>query len=105
MVSVAIDGPAGAGKSTLARRLAAEMGYIYVDTGAMFRTIGLSVYARADFIVTEDGTPYFLEINTLPGMTPTSLVPQEAAQVGLSYGDLCQRIVDESLALRKGGRA
>ena len=41
MVSVAIDGPAGAGKSTLARRLAAEMGYIYVDTGAMFRTIGL----------------------------------------------------------------
>ena len=41
MVSVAIDGPAGAGKSTLARRLAADMGYIYVDTGAMFRTIGL----------------------------------------------------------------
>ena len=41
MVSVAIDGPAGAGKSTLARRLAAEFGYIYVDTGAMFRTIGL----------------------------------------------------------------
>ena len=41
MVSVAIDGPAGAGKSTLARRLAAELGYIYVDTGAMFRIIGL----------------------------------------------------------------
>ena len=41
MVSVAIDGPAGAGKSTLARRLAAELGYIYVETGAMFRTIGL----------------------------------------------------------------
>ena len=41
MVSVAIDGPAGAGKSTLARRLAADFGYIYVDTGAMFRTIGL----------------------------------------------------------------
>ena len=36
-----IDGPAGAGKSTLARRLAADFGYIYVDTGAMFRTIGL----------------------------------------------------------------
>ena len=53
----------------------------------------------------QEGTPWFLEINTLPGMTPTSLVPQEAAQVGLSYGDLCQRIVDESLALRKGGRA
>ena len=47
MVSVAIDGPAGAGKSTLARRLAAEMGYIYVDTGAMFRTIGLYACVRA----------------------------------------------------------
>ena len=43
---------------------------------AVFRTIGLSVYARADFIVTEDGTPYFLEINTLPGMTPTSWCPR-----------------------------
>ena len=41
MITVAIDGPAGAGKSTLARRLAADFGYIYVDTGAMFRTIGL----------------------------------------------------------------
>ena len=41
MVSVAIDGPAGAGKSTLARRLASELGYIYVDTGAMYRAIGL----------------------------------------------------------------
>ena len=41
MISVAIDGPAGAGKSTLARRLAGELGYIYVDTGAMYRTIGL----------------------------------------------------------------
>ncbi|MGN0707138.1 MAG: (d)CMP kinase [Faecalibacterium sp.] len=41
MFSVAIDGPAGAGKSTLARRLAAELGYIYVDTGAMYRAIGL----------------------------------------------------------------
>lgn len=41
MISVAIDGPAGAGKSTLARRLAADLGYIYVDTGAMYRAIGL----------------------------------------------------------------
>ena len=41
MISVAIDGPAGAGKSSLARHLAADLGYIYVDTGAMFRTIGL----------------------------------------------------------------
>ena len=68
----------------------------------VFATVGLSVYARADFIVTEDGTPYFLEINNLPGMTPTSLVPQEAAAVGISYGELCERIVSASLKARKG---
>lgn len=41
MVSVAIDGPSGAGKSSLAKRLAKELSYVYVDTGAMFRAIGL----------------------------------------------------------------
>ena len=71
----------------------------------LHRALDLGVYSRADFILDEEGNFWCLEINTLPGMTPTSLVPQEAAQVGLSYGDLCQRIVDESLALRKGGRA
>ena len=70
---------------------------------AVFQTIGLAVYARADFIVTEDGTPYFLEINTLPGMTPTSLVPQEAAAVGIDYGTLCEIIIRKSLEARKGG--
>ena len=69
-------------------------------TETVFRLLGLSVYSRADFIVTEDGTPYFLEINTLPGMTPTSLVPQEAAAVGMSYEDLCEKIVEESLKAR-----
>ena len=69
----------------------------------VFRTLGLSVYSRADFIVTEDGTPWFLEINTLPGMTPTSLLPQEAAAVGISYGDLCERIIQASLKARKSG--
>ena len=69
----------------------------------VFSAIGLSVYARADFIVTEDGTPYFLEINTLPGMTPTSLVPQEAAAVGIDYGSLCETIVEVSLRVRKEG--
>ena len=58
----------------------------------VFRTLGLSVYSRADFIVTEDGTPWFLEINTLPGMTPTSLLPQEAAAVGISPAELIESI-------------
>jgi D-alanine-D-alanine ligase len=70
------------------------------DTRKVFQAVGMAVYARADFIVTEDGTPWFLEINTLPGMTPTSLVPQEAAAVGISYGELCETIIRESLRLR-----
>ena len=41
MINVAIDGPAGAGKSTIARKAAAELGYIYIDTGALYRTVGL----------------------------------------------------------------
>ena len=70
----------------------------------VFRALGLSVYSRADFIVDEAGTPWFLEINTLPGMTPTSLVPQEAAAVGIGYEELCQRIIEESLKARAAGR-
>lgn len=70
----------------------------------VYRTLGLSVYARADFILGEDGALYFLEINTLPGMTPTSLVPQEAAAVGIGYGELCERILNASLEARRQGR-
>lgn len=70
----------------------------------VFRALGLSVYSRADFIVTPDGTPWFLEINTLPGMTPTSLLPQEAAAVGIGYGELCERIIHASLAARAQGK-
>lgn len=46
MLAVAIDGPAGAGKSTIARRAAAEIGFIYVDTGALYRAVGLAVLRR-----------------------------------------------------------
>ncbi|MGM9619679.1 MAG: D-alanine--D-alanine ligase [Oscillospiraceae bacterium] len=67
------------------------------STETVFRTLGLAVYARADYVVTEAGEAYFLEINTLPGMTPTSLLPQEAAAVGISYGELCERIILASL--------
>ena len=45
-VSIAIDGPAGAGKSTMARRVAADMGFVYVDTGAIYRTVGHFVHSR-----------------------------------------------------------
>ncbi|MGN0968924.1 MAG: D-alanine--D-alanine ligase [Oscillospiraceae bacterium] len=71
---------------------------------AVYNTLGLSVYSRADFILDQDGEAWFLEINTLPGMTPTSLLPQEAAAVGINYPQLCQRILDASLKARKQGR-
>lgn len=64
------------------------------------RTLGLSTYSRSDFIVTKEGEIYFLEVNTLPGMTPTSLVPQEAAAIGMSYEDLCEYVVEDALKLR-----
>ena len=51
--------------------------------------------------MTKTGEVYFLEVNTLPGMTPTSLIPQEAAAVGVSYQQLCQRLLD--LAQRERG--
>ena len=71
-------------------------------TETVYRVLELSVYSRADFIVTPDGTPYFLEINTLPGMTKTSLLPQEAAAVGIGYEELCEKIVEESMKQRRG---
>lgn len=59
--------------------------------------LGLSAYSRTDFIMTEDGRCFALEANTLPGMTPMSLLPQEAAAVGIGFPELCQIIIEESL--------
>ena len=63
----------------------------------IFRALKLSVYARMDFIVEDNGDIWCLEGNTLPGMTPTSLMPQEAAAEGISYDQLCAIIIEESL--------
>ena len=68
----------------------------------VYAALGLAVYSRADFILDENGKFWFLEINTLPGMTPTSLLPQEAAAAGIDYPRLCQRIIDSSLSRRRG---
>lgn len=52
---------------------------------------------RTAYILDAEGELWFLEINTLPGMTPTSLVPQEAAAVGISYSELCEQIIADAL--------
>ena len=61
------------------------------------RILGLRTYSRSDFIVDKYDNAWFLEVNTLPGMTPTSLVPQEAEAVGISYEELCEIIVNDAL--------
>lgn len=63
---------------------------------AVHEALGLRTYSRSDFIVTEADEVFFLEVNTLPGMTPTSLVPQAAAAAGISYGELCERILRDA---------
>lgn len=60
--------------------------------------LGIEGYARVDFMLDEkSGADYALEVNTLPGMTPTSLLPQEAAALGMSYTELCEWILNVSL--------
>ena len=62
-----------------------------------FRAIGGRDYARVDVMVRADGSPVVLEVNTLPGMTETSLLPKAAAAAGFSYAGLCQRMIDLAL--------
>lgn len=77
VIAVAIDGPAGAGKSTIARAAAAQLGFVYVDTGALYRTIGLAVCRRGI-----DGID-------VPGILAT--LPE--IQVGLTYQDGAQHVL------------
>ncbi len=65
-----------------------------------FRALKLNVYSRADFLLDEAGNIYCLEVNTLPGMTPASLLPKEAAAAGIEYGELCELIIEKSMEAR-----
>jgi D-alanine-D-alanine ligase len=78
---------------------AATTGRIQAAALGAFRAVGGRDYARVDVMVRPDGEPVVLEVNTLPGMTETSLLPKAAAAAGLSYAQLCQRMVD--LALKR----
>ncbi len=79
----------------------AEMSETSIRFGEL---LGLSVYYRIDYLLQEDGTLYALEANSLPGMTATSLVPQEAKAIGMDYPELCEKIIEVSLAKRKETR-
>lgn len=67
-----------------------------------FKAIGGRDYARVDVMVRPDGSPVVLEVNTLPGMTETSLLPKAAAAAGLGYAELCQRMLELALSRRDG---
>ena len=71
----------------------AEVAALESATRRGFEALRLRGYARFDFILDQNGTPWCLEANTLPGMTPTSLLPQAAAAAGIGYDELCEAMV------------
>ena len=65
---------------------------------AAHRALDLEVYSRVDILLDENNEPYVLEINTIPGMTESSLLPEAARVIGIEPPQLCERIVELSLA-------
>lgn len=61
------------------------------------QSLGCRTYSRVDFLLQEDGVPIILEVNTLPGMTPTSLFPDSAGEIGLSYEEMIEKFVQLSI--------
>jgi len=64
---------------------------------SVHRMIGLRDYSRTDFIVTDEGRPYILEINALPGFTGTSVLPDECRAIGISFENLVERLIELAL--------
>lgn len=62
------------------------------------QVLGLDTYSRTDFLLDENENIYCLEANTLPGMTPTSLLPQEAQVVGVNFNELCEKLIQISMS-------
>ena len=77
-----------------------EMGALALK---LHRTLGLEVYSRTDFLLDDDGKFWCLEVNSLPGMTAASLVPKEAAAIGMTYNELCEEIVRLSYPIKRRG--
>ncbi|MDE7389662.1 MAG: D-alanine--D-alanine ligase [Lachnospiraceae bacterium] len=71
--------------------------YLQQQAEKVYEVLGLEAYGRIDFLLDSNGKTYALEANTLPGMTGSSLIPQEAAAVGIGYEELCDKIIEVSL--------
>ena len=73
---------------------AAEMGEVALRA---HNALGLGMYSRLDFLMDNDGRLFCLEANALPGMTPSSLLPQEAKAAGINYDTLCEMIISSPI--------
>lgn len=81
--------------------------YLYAQEISLkvFRTLGCSDCARVDLMTDEEGNPFIIDVNTMPGMTETSLLPQAASYAGIGFGDLAERILlGASLKIAGGNR-
>lgn len=89
---------AGSTIETCPAELAADLTKKMQDYAVLaYHVLRLENYARVDFLMDEADNMYCLEANTLPGMTPTSLLPQEAGALGMSFADLCEKLIEVSL--------
>ncbi|MEZ7955621.1 MAG: D-alanine--D-alanine ligase [Rubritalea sp.] len=83
--------------------LSPELTKIVQDAAlAAHKSLGIEVYSRVDVLLDEDGNPYVLEANTIPGMTESSLLPKSAKVAGYEFSELCMKIIGLSMSIRKG---
>ena len=68
---------------------------------AAHHALGVEVYSRVDVLLDAEGAPFVLEVNTIPGMTSSSLLPKAAAAAGISYPELCLQILEDSLKVTR----
>ncbi|MDO5517022.1 MAG: D-alanine--D-alanine ligase [Clostridium sp.] len=68
---------------------------------ATYKSLKCEVYARVDMIVTKEGIPYILEVNTLPGMTKNSLIPKSAAAMNIDFAELIDMIIEDSMKITR----
>ncbi len=94
MINIAIDGPAGAGKSTIAKKVSKELGYIYVDTGALYRTVGLN--ALRNGVDTKDAEGV---ITTLDGLKVSLRFVNNEQRVFLGEEDVSEAIRQNEVSM------
>ncbi len=86
----------GMSKHILPARLPGEVKKSVEETGILaYSILGCRAFARVDIIVSEKGVPYVLDINTIPGLTPTSLFPEAARAAGISHGKLYRKLLEK----------